>query len=526
MQTPEFGALPGAAIIVDVQPAALLKGLTEVQDRMGTGKTDLGPLSEAWARARQAIEDGAASLLPTRASAPSLLAEWGIDAQTPIRVRVAAPEPKRMGRALIDVLTGRDVQDPPTVVAHLRARFGIGELPRMFSTLEVVASRIGLEVHTIGKGARPAWLGAEALPPEVRWLGRDPETGTWAALRVDGARAAFDVLVPPKPGPIAALLDGLKRATPTAQASPAPLTIQVRPAEYTGLEAALAAHVGLNHPKPAVREASAEVLAACTSGWRQVSQQVFAIAGQLQIEAGRPRVEVNAALTPAAVQAWTARQQQAAPLPIWGLAAWYVGWTHAAQGDGLDRVMQLADCAAGNLPVVGLVAGAMPDLLTGALPYPPILATFDWTGGIHNAAAAIVDVAAIDGAPVPVIAAAFEGGTGPGPQPLGPDAVTVEVDGETRWRAVGGVPVEIGHRGRITRVGLGKDALRPGLTTPADVLFAADIDAPALAARLKAIDGLTPEVRALMAVGERFGTLTVRVTRDGAALRLRAGFDP
>lgn len=524
----DFGALPRAAITVDVRPAALLAGLDAVQRRMGVGRSELGPLSEAWAVARQSLEDAAASMLPARASAPSLLAEWGIDGAVPIRVRIAAPQAREMGQALVEVLSGRVPETPPTVVAQLRARFGITELERVLTTLNLTAARIGLEVHRVGKGARPAWLGAEALPPALRWLARDPASGTWIALRVRDQRAALDLVVPPKTGPIAALLEGLRRSTPATGPPPEPLAIQIRPAEYTGLEAALAAHVGLHHPRPAVREASAEVLAACTTRWRTVADHAFAAELRLRLDEGRPQISARATLTPAGVAAWE-RATRPLPVEVGGLAAWRMGWHADAFGAPLGPlwIAETASCSAGNLALAGLGALALLPRILGPrdLPQPPLLAALPWDR-VDGAAVGIVDLATLEGEAVPVIAAALLG-AGPRPEaPLGPDAVQLERAGEVIWRAIGGAPVEIAWRPDRVRVGLGPDALRPsGLTASGD-LFAIDVDAPALAARLAAAGQVGPELRALEAVGARFGKLAVRVARDGAALRLEASLAP
>lgn len=510
-----------------MRPQALLDGLDAVQARMGAGESDLGPLSEAWVKARQTVADGAASLLPGRASAPTLLAEWGIESATPLRIRVAAPEAKKMGRALVDVLSGREPSDPATVVVQLRARFGISEAPRVLKTLEVVAARVGLEIHTVGKGGRPSWLGATTLPPAVRWLARDPETGTWAALRVQDQQGAIDIVVPPKAGPIDALLDAMKRESPAAGPPPEPLAVQIRPAEFTGLEAALAAHLGLNHPKPAVREASADVLAACTGRWRAVAEHAFAAEARLTLSDGRPRITARATLTPAGVAAWTRATR---PLPTAaGLARWRVGWNTAAFGPALGPtwIDETARCSAGHPVLAGLGAlGLLPRVLPPrSLPQPPMLLALPWPT-VDGGAAAIVDIDTIEGEPVPVIAAQLTG-AGPKPKaPLGPDAVEVQRGDEVRWRAVGGVPVELAWRADRLRIGLGRDALREGPPSADAALLAVDIDAPALAARLRAAGEISPEVRALAAVGARFGRFMLRVHRAGAALRLEAGFDP
>lgn len=470
----------------------------------------LGPIATAWAKAEQALGDAVASLLPGRTSAPTLLAEWGIDATRPMRLDVAAPEASRMGRALLDVLSDRAPREPATVVVQARWRLGVTDPDRFMQALGVLSARIGLDAHRLGSGPRPAWIGAEPLPPTVRWIARDPETGAWGCLQVVATEASFDVVVPPKPGVIDALMAGLIRAAPVTPApDDAVVQIDVAPVEVAALEVALAAHLGLSHPSAAVREASAEVLDACAARWQMIATVAHRLHARAQLDAHDISATVWADLTPAGQQTWAAAVR---PLPtaVWGPAAWRIGWQAAGFGAplGPDWIGETTRCAAGHPLLAGLAAWPiLPRILPPqSMPVPPLLTALPWER-VDGAAAAIVDAANLEGLATPVLAGVFRG-AGPAPrQPLGPDAVEVERDGEVQWRAVGGAPVQIGYRPDRIRVGLGPDAWRPAPAGPDGAFLDGVLDARRLAERLRAAGTTGPEVGALAAVGARFGTV-------------------
>ena len=368
------------------------------------------------------------------------------------------------------------------------------------------------------------------LPPTVRWIGRDPETGTWAALRVwpregaTGARGAFDVLLPPKPGRIAALTEALQRSAPTKAAAEIPVVLQMRPAEMALLETASAAFMGLRYGQTQIGEAVAEVLTACIGRWRESGEHAAAIVATLALDDGRPALSATAHLTPLGQAAW-ARSERPVPTVVWGLAAWRFGW-HSASFGAVDPewISDTTHCVGGRVWTAGLAAlPILPRVLPPrSMPLPPMLVALPWTR-VDAAAAAIVDVATLDGAATPVMTGVFQG-EGPRPEaPDGAEMVEVQRDGETRWRAID-APVEIGYRPGQLRVGLGPDALRSVAVPETTLAFEALIDAAALAARLKSAGEPTAEVRALAAVGERFGRLIATVRRSDATVHLQVHF--
>lgn len=517
-----IGVIPHAAVTLWVKPQPLLDGLDALHARMGG---ELGPVSEAWTRFEQDLSDSMAGVLPSRSTQPTLLAEWGVDAAQPMRVSIAAPEALLMAKALVQQLTAHTPQ-LPAVLVHGRVEFGITDRDRVMEALGVVTARIGLDKHRIGRGQRPDWIGAESLPPDVRWLGRDAQTGTWAVLRVREGRGALDVLMPPKAGLISALVAGLSRSATARPTFDAPIALQVRPAEMALLETATAAFMGLRYGQTQIGEAMADVLTACIGRWRESAEHAASIDTTLHLTDGRPALNAVAHLTPLGEAAW-ARAERPAPREVWGLAAWRMGWNSDSFGQvNPEWLKDTTQCVGGRFWTAGPAAlPILPRVLPAfSMPMPPMLASFGWAR-IDGAAAAIVDAASMAGEATPVIAGVLHGFGGLPPAPLGPDAVKVERDGETLWRAID-APVEIGHRPGQLRVGLGPDALRPVEVSAAPLAFEAVVDASALADRLSKAGQAGAEVRALAAVGRRFGQLRATVQRTNAQVRLQVHFKP
>lgn len=519
---PPIAAIPHAAVTLWVKPQALLDGLDAVHARMGG---ELGPVSEAWTRAEQDLSDAMANLLPSRSTQPTLLAEWGIDAAQPMRLSVAAPKALIMAKALVQRLTAH-APDLPDVLVQGRVELGILSADRVIEALGVVTARVGLDQHRVGREQRPDWLGAAPLPPDVRWVGRDPETGTWAALRVRDRRGALDVLMPPKPGLPAALVDGLARSATARATAEAPLALQVRPAEMALLETATAAFLGLQYGQTQLGEAMADVLTACIGRWRESAEHAASIDTTLGVDDGRPTLTAIAHLTPLGEAAW-ARAERPAPQVVWGLAAWRMGWNSAAFGPvNPEWLKDTTQCVGGRLWTAGPAAlPILPRVLPPlSMPMPSMLTSFGWSR-IDGAAAAIVDAASMAGEATPIITGVLQGVGGLPAEPLGPDAVKVERDGETIWRAID-APVELGYRVGQLRVGLGPDALRAVEVPQSAFAFEAVVDATGLAERLRDAGQAGAEVRALAAVGRRFGALRARVRRVDTQVHLQVDFNP
>ena len=521
-----IAAMPHSAVTLWVQPQNLLDGLDALHARMGG---ELGPVSLAWTRVESGISDAMAGMLPSRSTQPTLLAEWGVDAAQPMRVSIAAPKALVMAKALVQRLTAPDQAvgpELPDVLVQGRVELGITDANRVIEALGVVTGRIGLDQHRIGRGQRPDWIGAESLPPDVRWIGRDPSTGTWAVLRVRKNRGALDVLMPPKPGLPGALVAGLSRSASARETFKSPIALQVRPAEMALLETATAAFLGLRYGQTKVGEAMAEVLTACIGRWRESAEHAASIDTTLDLTDGSPTLNAIAWLTPVGEAAW-GRAERPAPRVVWGLAAWRMGWHSPSFGEvNAEWLKDTTQCVGGRLWTAGPAAlPILPRVLPPhAMPMPPMLASFEWPR-IDGAAAAIVDAASLEGEATPVIAGVLQGSGAVPPEPLGPDAVKVERDGETRWRAID-APVEIGYRPGQLRVGLGPDALRDVPVSDAPVALEVLVDATGLADRLSKAGQLGAEVRALAAVGRRFGRLQATVQRSGAQVHLQVHFKP
>ncbi|MEZ4471669.1 MAG: hypothetical protein R3F60_12875 [bacterium] len=508
-----LGDLPDAALTVGLRPDALARGFEAFEGRLGLDADALGPLGTAWRRARQ----GAADVLGELAGpspAPDLAADWGLVGAEAVQITVAAPEAAPLGRALLARLRGELDGPLPAVVVRGRATFTIADPGRLVTSLERLASRAGVATHQPGEGQRPAWLGDAGLGAEVRLVGRDPETGTWAILRIRGSRGAVDVIVPPKPGPARPALDDLAAQVPAPPPAEVALVARLDPARLAGLEAALDAHLGLRHPDATIREAAGDVLATCTARWADVADQAWQIDASLALADGLPALTVEARLTEAGTAAW---RRDARPLPLPSVPAplgWQVGWAAPDDAPGPAWIDDTAACGAGH-PVLAALA-ALP-LLPRVLP-PAALAAVEPPGGFglaraDGAAGGIVGASPGPGGAIPHLVGALRGEG----EPPADQGEAVEVGGELRFVTPGAVPAMLAWRplpgGRaLARFGLGEGALTEGAPEPPTADRLVVVAWPGrIAAALRGAGEAGPEVAALGALGDRIERLALRV---------------
>lgn len=523
-----YGTLTGAALTVSVRADALEAGLRGFEDRIGA--TGLGPLGPAWARARQAVADALADL-GGRPGPGGLAADWGLLPEATLQGALSAPEAPALGRALLKRLRGGEDEALPPVVVHARVTAEVVSAERLLQRLEHLTTRLGLDAHRPGQGARPAWLGDAPLAADLVLVGRDEATLAVFALRIRSDFAALDVVLPPRPGP---LKDALARLA-DQQAAPAlgegALVLRMVPAQMAGLEAALDAHLGLRHPDPAVQRAAGDVLATCTTRWAEVAALAVQIEGGLGFTEGRPQLRVEARLTPEGAERWAAA---ARPLPLAALPSpigWQVGYAPLGPTEGPAWLDETAACGAGH-PLLAALA-ALP-LLPRVLPPELLPAVHPPEGfgleGADGAAGGVVGVTAGDDGAIPHLVGVMRGRGAP----RRPVAEGSAAGGELRWVTPGKVPTLLSFRdlagaGALVRFSLGAGA-QDGLTEPARALgpqrLEAAADPTALARLLRTGGEAGPEVDALAALGARLGRLAASVEHEGERLVLHLAFMP